>query len=132
MAAWAGSGLMQPLPLGVAEAGYGMVVKALGLEALSPAEQVKELVRVPQDEFEAKTRSVPAPYMAWVDGDVVRTVPTFSGIAGPAGLKKTFPGVAWCPTVWMGNCALDVSNSSNCYLQTVPEALTSSRVLSSS
>jgi hypothetical protein len=109
IAAWAGSGLMQPLPLGVAEVGYGMVVKALGLESLSPADQVKELARIPQDEFEAKTRDVHAPYMAWVDGDIVHAVPTYTGIAEPEGLKKVFPGVNWCPTVWMNTCGFDVS-----------------------
>ncbi|OIW26278.1 alpha/beta-hydrolase [Coniochaeta ligniaria NRRL 30616] len=107
IAAWGGSGLMQPLPLGVAEVGYNMVVKALGLESLAPAEQIKQLVKIPQDEFEAKCRDVHAPYMAWVDDDIVHTVPTYSGIADSAGLKKVFPGVNWCPTVWMGSCSLD-------------------------
>ncbi len=81
----------------------------MGLESLPPAEQVKQLVQIPRDEFEAKCRDVPAPYMAWVDDHIVHTVPTYSGIAEPTGLKKVFPGVNWCPTVWMGSCAFDVS-----------------------
>ncbi|KAB5533474.1 Alpha/Beta hydrolase protein [Coniochaeta sp. 2T2.1] len=107
LAAWGGSGLMQPLPLGVAEVGYGMVTKALGLDSLSPEEQVKELLRIPTDEFEAKTRDVHAPYMAWVDGDVVHTVPTFSSIATLDRLKKTLPGSEWCDRVSMVSCAQD-------------------------
>jgi carboxylesterase type B len=116
IAAWGGSGLMQPLPLGVAEIGYGMVVKTLGLDSLPPAEQVKELLRIPQDEFEAKVRDVHAPYMAWADGDVVPSVPTFSAIADPEGLKKVYPGVQWCPKMWMGSCSMDVSRISNSVL----------------
>ena len=98
---------MQPLPLGVAEVGYGMVLKALGLDSLSPEEQVKELLRIPTEEFESKTRDVHAPYMAWVDSDVVHTVPTYSNISTPAKLKTTLPGVEWCPEVWMGSCTQD-------------------------
>lgn len=98
---------MQSLPLGVAEIGYSMVVKALGLESLSTADQIKELVRIPYDEFEAKTRDVHAPTMSWIDDDVVRSVATYSSIASPDGLKKDFPGVSWCPTIWMGSCELD-------------------------
>lgn len=109
LAAHGGSGLLSPLPLMVAEVGYGMVVRALGLDSLSPEDQVKELLRMPHAEFEAKTRNVPAPISAWIDGDIVRQAPTYGTLANAKALEELYPGIKWCPSIWMGTCSFDVS-----------------------
>lgn len=99
---------MRPLPLEVGELGYGMVIKALGLDGLSPAEQVEMLPRIPHAELEAKLRNLPAPLTALVDGDIIRSVPTFKDLSDPVSAKRVFPGMDHCQQLWMGSCGLDV------------------------
>lgn len=99
---------MRPLPLEVGELGYGLVTKTLGLDGLSPADQVEQLLRIPQADLEANLRDLPAPINALVDGAIIRSVPTFGALIEPDSARKVFPGMDYCQQVWMGSCGLDV------------------------
>lgn len=76
LVALGGSPLVQPLPLQVAEIAYGIVTSVLGLDKLSPAEQVEALLAIPAEELSAKLAGVPFPVAAVVDGDIVKSSPS--------------------------------------------------------
>lgn len=78
LVALGGSALIQPLPPQAAEAAFGIVTGALGLDKLDPSEQVKALVALPAQDLFAKLAGVSFPLAAVVDGDIVKSTPSVS------------------------------------------------------
>lgn len=85
-----------------------MVTKALGLESLSPAEQVRALLEMPAADLEAKLRNVPAPVCSVVDGDVIRGVTTYDVLSKAQEVDRLFPGIRSVKDVLLGSCQFDV------------------------
>lgn len=107
-----GSPLIRSFPPEVAEIAFGMVTKALGLDSLPPAEQVKTLLEIPAGDLEAKLRDLPAPVGAVVDGDIVRDITTYQALANVPELAKAFPGIRWIKDILIGDCEFDVGEPS--------------------
>ncbi|KAH8881346.1 alpha/beta-hydrolase [Thozetella sp. PMI_491] len=108
LAALGGSGLIRPVPLQVAEIAYGIVTKALGIESLSPGDQISQLVQQSTSlEAREKLTNLPAPINAVVDGDFVRAAASYSMFANSETLKKDLPGTGWCEAIYMGDSRLD-------------------------
>lgn len=107
LVALGGSPIIQPIPQGVAEIAYGIVTSALGLDKLSPADQVKALLDIPAEELASKLAKVGYPLAAVIDDDVVKTPTTYTGLANTDALETIFPGIKWCKTIMMGDCQFD-------------------------
>ncbi|KAG8162827.1 hypothetical protein KVR01_007305 [Diaporthe batatas] len=99
LAAYGGSPLIQPVPLQVSEAAYGIAAEILGIDAQPPAEQVRSLLAVPAGELLARVGHLPVPLTAAEDGDVVRSTTSFAALADTGALEKEFPGTAYCKSV---------------------------------
>lgn len=113
LAAMGGSPLIRSFPPEVAEIAFGMVTKTLGIDSLSPVEQVKSLLEMPASDLEAKLRELPAPIGAVLDGDIVRGITSFQTLSNHAELNNTFPGVSRVKRIFMGDCQFDVSGLSS-------------------
>ena len=109
LVALAGSPLIQPLPLAVADFVGGVVAKTLGLGSLAPNEQVQALLEIPASDLEANLRGIPLPINSVLDGDIVRCTTTFDSLSQPQKLESMFPGIRWVKTILMGECQFDVS-----------------------
>lgn len=107
LAAYGGSPLIQPIPLEVTEIAYSIAAKVLGIDSLSPADQVKSLLKIPAEEISAKLAGLPVPLSAALDGDVVRSKTTYTALANTPSLEKAFPGVEWCKTILLGDGQFD-------------------------
>lgn len=105
--ALAGSPLIQPIPPSVADVAYGIVTSALGLDKLSPTEQVKALLEMPAQELSSKLSTVPYPLAAVLDNDIVKAAPTYTSLANPDAIETTFPGIKHCKTILMNDCQFD-------------------------
>lgn len=80
----------------------------MGIDKLSPAEQVRHLLDTPATDLSSKLAGVPLPLQAVVDNDVVKQTPTYALLAAAAdSLETLFPGAKWCKTVAAGDCAVD-------------------------
>lgn len=101
--------MISPIPPHVAEIAFASVTKGLGIEKLSPSDQVKALLEMPAAELQAKTADVPAPITMVVDNDVVKGVTTYDILSKPQEVARLFPGTHWCKTIMSGDCQLDVS-----------------------
>ncbi len=111
LVALSGSSFLQPRPLALLEKGFELATAELGATDLSPDDQVKRFLEVPKDEFATKLgRKIPVgPFM---DGDLVRTPPTFADLLDKGHeLAESFPALRHCRRVIMGDCQMDVSNS---------------------
>lgn len=91
----------------MAEIAYGIVTAALGLDNLPPSEQVKGLLEIPAEELSTKLSNVSFPVSAVVDGEIVKSIPTYAGLHKVESLEDLFPGAHWCKTILMGDSQFD-------------------------
>lgn len=85
---------------------FAAVTSVLGLLDLPPAEQVQSLLSIPAEELSAKLANVPLPLNAYLDDDIVKSVPSYASIA--QSVEAVFPGAAtWCKTILMGDSQMD-------------------------
>jgi hypothetical protein len=104
-----GNGLMPLSPPAVGELVFSIATRALGIDFLSPTEQVNALLAVPAEELDAKVADTKAPIGAVLDNDVIPNLPSFKALADRHSAETLFPGMKWCKRVFMGDCQLDVS-----------------------
>lgn len=101
--------MLKPLPLSVAEAAYGLIMKAFDLETNSVQERVQRLLSVTSDELVAKT-PMAAPLVPFLDGEFVTTTTTFAKLSeASANTTSIVPGREWCSELMIGDCQHDVS-----------------------
>ena len=90
--------------------GYYIVIKTLGLDSLSPDEQVTELVRLcGTPGAQAKLAALTVPVNGVVDDDIVLTAPSFSILEDQQEMQQVFPGTKWCREIFMSDSRVDVS-----------------------
>lgn len=114
LVALGGNPLIQPLPLPVTDIAFQIATSTLGLANLDPSEQVKSLLSIPAEELSAKLANAPLPLNAVLDGDIVKSMPSYTSIAHFAESKEKedpslllFPGSKWCKTVLTGDSQID-------------------------
>jgi len=96
--------LIGPKTIAFHEKEYGMVLKTLGLDRLSPAERVKELKTMPLE----KIMAVPPPepmFQPCADGVLWDQVPYWDILADP---KNMINKPDWVEAIMMGACKDDV------------------------
>jgi len=100
--------LMGPAPLDFAEASYQKALRALDLESLAPKERLEKLVGM--DAYQLRdaltqqgvTQEVSRPL---VDGDLCPTSVNFKSVMDGS---LELPGMQWCESLLLGDCAFDV------------------------
>lgn len=99
--------LMKPLPSFVGESTYLAVLRALGLEHLSPADRISAMLSLPIDDFYSKI--TPAfPLIPVIEDDLVPGTVSFDQIS-TSGSDVALPGKTWCESLLIGDCKFDVS-----------------------
>lgn len=86
---------------------FGIVTNILGIAALPPAEQVKAIVNTPPTELLEKLAALPMPLGAVADGDLIKTVPSYTLLEDAGALDKLLPGTAWCKNLLIEDGQLD-------------------------
>ncbi|CZR51768.1 related to carboxylesterase [Phialocephala subalpina] len=101
--------MMRPLPPPLSEFVYSTIMQSLGLGALSGADRVKALLKVPIEKIiEAGASGLPV--LPVQDNDAVPCAPTFSQIGSKAeDPSLSMPGRSWCKELLIGDCQFDGS-----------------------
>lgn len=99
---------------------FDAITSHLGLGGLAGPERVQALLDIPAEELSAKLAGVQAPLNAVLDGDIIKQVPSYAGLAAFArdynkdkdeasssSSSPLFPGAGWCRTVLVGDSQLD-------------------------
>ncbi|KAF8864542.1 alpha/beta-hydrolase [Acephala macrosclerotiorum] len=101
--------MVRPLPPPLAEFVYSTTMQNLGLGALSGAERVKALLKIPVEKI-IEARASGLPLLPVVDNDVVPCAPSFSQIGSKAeDPALSMPGRSWCKELLIGDCQFDGS-----------------------
>jgi hypothetical protein len=100
--------MMRPLPPPLSEFVYSTIMQSLGLGALSRADRVKALLKIPIEKIiEAGASGLPV--LPVQDNDAVPCAPTFSQIGSKAeDPSLSMPGRSWCKELLIGDCQFDV------------------------
>lgn len=100
--------LMKPLPESVTEATYQTVLKKLGLQNLSPSNQVKALLELDAQNISSSV-SPGTPLLPSLDGQMVIKEGRIAEIYQGCSCTVDLPGRNWCNEIMIGDCQMDVS-----------------------
>jgi hypothetical protein len=113
------------LPI-AAEETYSHCLEALGIQNLSPEDQLKEVVHGPMSTLWAYIPPA-IQLLPIIDNETVFEGPTYQALhAGPKEIEAILPGIRWCRRILLGDCKSDVSRSFSCVLMK-PRQLTAIR-----
>lgn len=104
--AMGGTSLIKPIPLEVADGAFQMVMARLGVDDLSPDDQIKALLKVPVEDLAIKFVGIPT--MPVLDSDIIPAMTSYTALFDPSSASELFPGMKWCRRILVGDCQFDV------------------------